>query len=72
MCGYGSVECGPSSLNARFEEIIMNMKKYKFAISKDGYTHFVIVEGQGRFEAERNAKMMYATAKSITFQGEVL
>ena len=50
----------------------MNMKKYKFAISKDGYTHFVIVEGQGRFEAERNAKMMYSTAKSITFQGEVL
>jgi len=50
----------------------MNMKKYKFAVSKDGYTHTVIVEGQGRFEAERNAKMMYAGAKSITFQGGIL
>jgi len=50
----------------------MNMKKYKFAISKDGYTHFVIVEAQGRFEAERNAKMMYAGAKNIVFNGEVL
>ena len=50
----------------------MKMKKWKFAISKDGYSHFVIVEGQGRFEAERNAKMMYSGAKSITFQGEVL
>ena len=50
----------------------MEMKKYKFAISTDGYTHYVIVEAQGRFEAERNAKMQYASAKSITFQGEVL
>ena len=48
------------------------MKKYKFAVSKDGYTHFVVVEAQGRFEAERNAKMTYSGAKSITFKGEVL
>ena len=48
------------------------MKKYNFAVNKDGYTHFVIVEAKGRFEAERNAKMTYSGAKSVTFNGEVL
>ena len=48
------------------------MKKYNFAVNKDGFTHFVIVEAKGRFEAERNAKMTYSGAKSITFKGEVL
>ena len=47
-------------------------KKYRFAISKGGFTHFVVVEAQGRFEAERNAKMQYSDASSIVFNGEII
>ena len=48
------------------------MLKYRFAISKDGFTTLTIVEAPNRFEAERNAKMLYSGASNIVFQGEML
>lgn len=48
------------------------MKKYRFSVSKDGYTTFTVVEAQNRFEAERNAQMLYSGASSVTFHGEIL
>ena len=47
------------------------MKKYKFWVN-DGSRNFqVVVEGKGRYEAESSAKMLYASAKRVTFAGEV-
>lgn len=48
------------------------MKKYRFAISKNGFQHFAVVEANNRFEAEQNAKMLYTGASSIVFNGEIL
>ena len=47
------------------------MKRYKFAISKDGFTTFTVIEARDRFEAERNAKMLYSGASNIVFNNEI-
>lgn len=47
------------------------MKKFKFAISIDGFTQYVIIEANNRADAERLAKVQYAGAKYIRFTGTV-
>jgi|TARA_B100000795_G_C22524733_1_gene332770 RNA-binding protein YhbY len=47
------------------------MTKFKFSISIDGFTQFVIIESNNRADAERLVKVQYATAKYIRFAGTV-
>lgn len=47
------------------------MKKFRFAISIDGFTQYVIIEANNRAEAERLVKVQYAGAKYIRFAGTV-
>ena len=47
------------------------MKKFKFSVSIDGFTQFVIIEANNRADAERLAKTQYSTAKYIRFAGIV-
>jgi len=44
---------------------------FKFSVSIDGFTQFVIIEANNRADAERLAKTQYSTAKYIRFAGIV-
>lgn len=47
------------------------MKKYKFWVNDGKRSIQVVVEGKVRSDAELAAKMLYASAKSVRFIGEV-
>jgi len=47
------------------------MTKFRFAISIDGFTQYVIIESNNRADAERLMKVQYAGAKYIRFVGTV-
>tara|TARA_B000000532_G_scaffold218106_1_gene191210 strand:- start:5119 stop:5265 length:147 start_codon:yes stop_codon:yes gene_type:complete len=47
------------------------MKKFKFSISIDGFTQFIIIEAKNRADAERLVKVQYSGAKYIRFAGTV-
>ena len=51
---------------------ITNMKKFRFAISINGFTQYVIIEANNRAEAERLVKVQYAGAKYIRFNGTIV
>mgnify|MGYP006119951093 CR=1 FL=1 len=48
------------------------MTKFRFAISIDGFTQYVIIESNNRADAERLVKVQYAGAKYIRFSGTVV
>lgn len=48
------------------------VRKWKFAVSIDGFTSYVIINAKTPGEAKRLAKAQYPTAKYIRFAGEVL
>jgi hypothetical protein len=47
------------------------MKNFKFWVNDGTRSFQVVVQGMVRYEAEASAKMMYGSAKSVTFIGEV-
>jgi len=47
------------------------MKKFKFAVSIDGFTQYVTIEANNRADAERLVKVQYSGAKYIRFAGTV-
>lgn len=54
------------------ENIEIKVRKWKFAVSIDGFTSYVIINAKTPGEAKRLAKAQYPTAKYIRFAGEVL
>ena len=47
------------------------MKNFQFWVNDGSRSFKVVVQGMVRYEAEASAKMMYGSAKSVTFIGEI-